>query len=274
MGNRLHKMLGAVASVDDEIHNDLKNIRSRLNCATDRKTMMEFLSSFSEILKKVFQDKTERQNGKTQMKLNHHLQTLENTSQMTISKMSLFVATLRDIVEPLVRTKNKSLQAALEAKRKRERSQSEQSSTTDEHAPSKKSKQKHETEDRNGDLLKFVATPWRVTRSHARIGFSIPTQNVEDPVSEESSVDSSTSKNEATDEDYEEANGSQEEESPSEDAVCKVCGFGGRLIQCNGSNCDVFVHRHCMFQNKTGDSEWYCSRCARSNRVLFRNDKV
>ena len=281
MVNRLHKVVGGVASVDAAVQEDVKNIRFRLNSVVTIDGVMDFLLELSGILKRVFQESAEKQNGKTQMKLSAHLERLEHISIKSLSEVGLYIALLREFVEPLVRTKSKAQHAAMEAKRKRgDKACSDKSSSSNEiMAPSKKLKQKHDPPSEDGvdpEILPFVAVPWRVTRSHTRRG--VPAANLEicpegSTVSEDRSDVSSSNRLNRSDDDYEVGSGSQEEGSTNDEAFCKVCGFGGRLIHCNGDGCGVYVHRGCMFGNKSSDAHWYCSRCARSNRALYRNDR-
>lgn len=279
MVNRLHKIIGGIASVDAEVHDDVKNIRFNLNCIVGVSAMLEFLRVLSGTLRKVFQDGTEKQNGKTQMKLSAHLEHLDQTQSMSLSEIGLYVATLRDIVEPLVRSKSKAQHTAMEAKRKRgDKACSEKSSSSNETAaPSKKLKQTHDPDPEDAveaDVLPFVAVPWRVTRSHARRGLTAANLEIcpaGSTLSEEESDTTSSNRLNRTDEDYEVDN--REDGSTSDEASCKVCGYSGRLIHCQGDACDVRVHRGCMIGNKTNDAPWFCSKCARTNRALYRNDR-
>ena len=284
MVNRLHKVVGGVVSVaEPEIQDEIKTRRLELGDIATADAMLAFLSELNDVLKRVFQDGTEKQSGKTQMKLTAHLENFDVSSKMSLSELGLYVATLREIIDPLVRAKSKAQQVAAEAKRKRgDKSTSEKSTTSSDFAaPTKKIKQKHETsEDVNQttDMLAFDAVPWRVTRSHTRRGIpaNVPNVIAEGSSSSEtlSEMSDSNRLDDVTDDDYEVAQDSDDEQgSTNEEARCRVCGFGGRLIECSGPNCDATIHRACMYGGRGNETQWYCSKCARTQRALFRNDR-
>lgn len=187
----------------------------------------------------------------------------------------------------MIRSKNtKQQQSQIEAKRKRSEKESEEKTTNSDAADAqeearseqhKKPKQKHDAGTDASEIEAFLAMSGRKTRSQVR-NFAATANEVPQSSPEPTpSPTTETNNDPSSDQDYEvEGEDATANESVQDgDAICKICNFGGRLVQCQGNDCDVFVHRGCMFggNSRPVDHPWYCGKCSRENRAQQRHGK-
>eukprot|EP00210_Caulerpa_lentillifera_P007254 g6940.t1 len=284
MTSRLQKLVGSLATVDSETCMELKSLRFEIHCLVDLNTIRKFLEGMKDRLKRIFDDGNEKQNGKNHNRLIIHLDSLDNLPQ-SVSQLVLFVNILRDSLEPLIRSKNSKQQLSLvEVKRKRNEEKLSNSEADEEPQvadldQAKKQKQKHESSADMIDIEAILAMSGRKTRSQVRNFAAISAQEVSQLTPNQTESQSSEISANSSDQDYEvdrdDDDEAHEESIHDDTGYCKVCGFGGRLVKCQGKDCEYYVHRGCMFggNSRPMDLPWYCSKCSRENRAQQRQDK-